>query len=101
MKILFKRIHSYFTNHTQNIDKKYNEFYLSEMISELMEQEQISVREFAVKTNLSSTVIQDIKSGKRDNPTFNCLISVIEALGTEILFKKGNKEFYHVPKVHA
>ncbi|MCG6195669.1 helix-turn-helix domain-containing protein [Leptospira sp. FAT2] len=85
----------------KSFEKKYNEFYLSEMISELMEQEHISVRELAEKTNLSPTVIQDIKSGKRDNPTFNSLISVIEALGAEIVFKKGKKELYHVPKVHV
>ncbi|WP_243397171.1 helix-turn-helix domain-containing protein [Leptospira kmetyi] len=85
----------------KSFNKKYTEFFLSEMVSELMEQERISVRELADKTNLSPTVIQDIKSGKRDNPTFNSLISVIEALGAEIVFKKGNKELYHVPKVYA
>lgn len=85
----------------QTFDKKYNEFVLSELISELMEEEHISVRELAKKTKLSPTVIQEIKSGKKDNPTFNSLISVIEALGAEIVVKKNNKERFHAPKIIA
>ncbi|WP_244265078.1 helix-turn-helix domain-containing protein [Leptospira alexanderi] len=70
---------------------------LSELVTELMELENISVRELAKITKLSPTSIQELKSGKKDNPTFLSLLKIVEALGGAIVFKKGNKELVHVP----
>ncbi|RHX83207.1 helix-turn-helix domain-containing protein [Leptospira stimsonii] len=84
-------------NKRKSFEKKYREFLLSELISELMEIEKVSVRKLATMTNLSPTVIQEIKSGKRENPTFDSLTKLIGALGGEIVFKKGKKELAQVP----
>ncbi|EMO82480.1 helix-turn-helix domain-containing protein [Leptospira kirschneri] len=81
----------------KNFDKKYNEFLLSEVIAQLMEMEKVSVRKLAKLTNLSPRVIHEIKTGKQENPTFQSLVKVMEALDAEIVFKKGRKKLAHVP----
>ncbi|QOI44993.1 DNA-binding protein (plasmid) [Leptospira interrogans serovar Canicola] len=59
-----------------------------------------SVRELFTKShcgNHSWTQIQEIKTGKQENLTFQSLVKVMEALDAEIVFKKGRKELAHVP----
>lgn len=72
-------------------DKEYESLVLSEMLVDLMESENLSVRELAKKAHVSSTVIQEIRSGKQDNPTLSVLSKLVHSLGAEIVIKKGKK----------
>ncbi|EMJ85365.1 helix-turn-helix domain-containing protein [Leptospira meyeri] len=72
-------------------DKEYDVLNLSETLIELMESQKVSVRELSKKANVSSTVIQEIRSGKQDNPTLLVLSKLIHTLGGEIVIKKGKK----------
>jgi ribosome-binding protein aMBF1 (putative translation factor) len=72
-------------------NKEYEALTLSETIIGLMESEKLSVRELAKRANVSSTVIQEIRSGKQDNPTLLVLSKLIHTLGGEIVIKKGKK----------
>lgn len=64
---------------------------LSEMLIGLMESEGLSVRELAKRANVSATVIQEIRSGKQENPTLSVLTKLIHSMGAEIVIKKGRK----------
>ncbi|PJZ43732.1 MULTISPECIES: helix-turn-helix domain-containing protein [Leptospira] len=72
-------------------EKEYDALNLSETLIELMESQKVSVRELSKKANVSSTVIQEIRSGKQDNPTLLVLSKLIHTLGGEIVIKKGKK----------
>jgi predicted transcriptional regulator len=72
-------------------EKEYEALALSEMLVDLMELEGISVRELAKHARVSATVIQDIRSGKQENPTLSVLSKLIHSMGGEIVIKKGQK----------
>ena len=65
----------------------YQEFALSEIILQLMEEERISVRELAKAAAVSPAVIQDIRSGARANITLRNLSKIIKALGGRIVIQ--------------
>jgi len=72
-------------------EKEYEALALSEMLVDLMESEGLSVRELAKRSRVSATVIQDIRSGKQENPTLSVLSKLIHSMGGEIVIKKGRK----------
>jgi predicted transcriptional regulator len=80
----------------EKFDKEYDALTLSETIIELMESEKLSVRELSKRANVSSTVIQEIRSGKQDNPTLLVLSKLVHTLGAEIIIKKGKKTLANV-----
>ncbi|WCL50693.1 transcriptional regulator [Leptospira sp. GIMC2001] len=75
----------------EKFDKEYEALTLSETIINLMESEKVSVRELSKLAKVSSTVIQEIRSGKQDNPTLLVLSRLVHTLGAEIVIKKGKK----------
>jgi predicted transcriptional regulator len=75
----------------EKFEREYESLALSEMLIELMEVEKVSVRELSKKAKVSSTVIQEIRSGKQENPTLNVLSKLVHTLGGEIVIKKGKK----------
>ena len=72
-------------------DQKYQELCLSEVVLSLMEQKTISVRALAKKMNVSPTVVQNIRSGKRTNITLDTLLGLTGALGAKLKLEIGNK----------
>ncbi len=75
-------------------DKKYAEFLLSEILLDLMQKEDISIRTLAKKVGVSPAVIQDIRSGKRSNITFNNLLGITNSLGARIKIERGAESYY-------
>jgi len=75
----------------EKFEKEYEVLTLSETIINLMESEKVSVRELSKLAKVSSTVIQEIRSGKQDNPTLLVLSKLVHTLGAEIVIKKGKK----------
>lgn len=69
-------------------DKEYDKFLLSEFILEAMEENHISVRKLAEKSGVSPSIIQNIRSEKTTNVTYNTLLSLSASLGYRLTFKK-------------
>ena len=55
----------------EKFEKEYNKFLLSEFLLEAMEENHISVRKLAEKSGISPSIIQNIRSEKTSNVTFN------------------------------
>lgn len=76
----------------REFEVEYQEFALSEIVLQLMEEERISIRELAKAADVSPSVIQDIRSGNRMNITLINLSKILKALGSRIAIQVG-KEF--------
>ena len=74
----------------EKFNKEYNKFLLSEFLLEAMEESQISVRKLAEKSGVSPSIIQNIRSEKTANVTFNTLTSILTTLGYRLSFEKIN-----------
>jgi hypothetical protein len=75
----------------KKFEKEYESISLSETLIGLMDSEKISVRELSKRAKVSSTVIQEIRSGKQENPTLLILSRLFHTLGAELIIKKGKK----------
>lgn len=73
----------------KKIDEEYQELLLSELIIALMEEDHISVRKLAEAAGLSPSIVQDIRSGKKDNLTLRSFANIISALGYSIVLEKS------------
>ena len=62
-------------------EQEYRKFVLVDILIPLLEKSQISVRALAHAAGVSPTVIQDIKSGKKEGISFTTFMSILEALG--------------------
>lgn len=73
----------------KKMDEEYQELLLSELIIALMEEDHISVRKLAEAAGLSPSIVQDIRSGKKDNLTLRSFANIISALGYSIVLEKS------------
>lgn len=76
----------------ESFDKGYKEFLLSELIIALMEEDEKSVRALAKEAGLSPTVIQELRSGKKNNVTLKNFSNIIKSMGYKLYIKKGRKQ---------
>lgn len=74
-----------------DLKKRYREFVLSELLLAVMEEDHLSVRKLAKEAQVSPSLIQDLRSGKKDNLTFKSFSHIVEALGYDIVLEKRNK----------
>ncbi|BBI16289.1 helix-turn-helix domain-containing protein [Neochlamydia sp. S13] len=74
--------------HKKRIGEEHQELLLSELIIALMEEDHISVRKLAKVAGLSPSIVQDIRSGKKDNLTLISFANIISALGYSIVLEK-------------
>jgi len=77
----------------RKFEKGYKDFLLSEILCEAMEKSNVSVRVLAAKAELSPTVIQEIRSGKKKNTTLNSISNIFSSLGYKVVIKKRKQEF--------
>ena len=84
----------------KRIDKEYQELLLSELIIALMEEDHVSVRKLAETAGLSPSIIQDIRSGKKDNLTLRSFENIISALGYSIVLEKSQGNRRPSKKLH-
>jgi len=71
-------------------EKEYNEFLLSEFVLQKMEEENLSVRAFAKKANVSPTIIQKIRGKNAEKINFRTFSNVLHTLGYKINIEKIN-----------
>lgn len=69
-------------------EKGYEKFLISEFLIEAMAENDVSVRKLADKAGVSSTTIQNLRSGIHSNVSINKLVSILSALHYRIEFVK-------------
>ena len=69
-------------------EKEYNKFLLSEFLLEAMEKSNISVRKLSEKSGVAPSIIQNIRTERTANVTFNTLNSILSSLGYRLSFQK-------------
>lgn len=74
-----------------DLKKKYREFILSELLLAIMEEDHLSIRKLAQEAGVSPSLIQDLRSGKKDNLTFKSFSQIVEALGYDIVLEKRTR----------
>lgn len=82
-----------------DLNKRYKDFLLSEIILAIMEENHISIRKLAQEAGVSPSLVQDLKSGKRDNLTLKSFSSLIDVLGYDIVLEK-RKDRVKKPVLH-
>ncbi len=73
----------------QLLDSEYQELLLSELFLALMEEDSISVRKLAKEANVSPTIIQELRTGKKDNLTLKTFLLLIHSLGYSLVLEKN------------
>lgn len=74
------------------LDKEYRELLISELLLAAMEEDHISVRKLAAEADVSPTIIQSLRSGKKTNITLDTLSRILDVVGYQIILapKSGN-----------
>lgn len=72
-------------------EKEYSDFLLSETILVMMSEAHKSVRKLATETDLSPTVIQNIRSGIQEDIKLSNFINISHACGYKLVLEKNNQ----------
>jgi len=67
------------------LDREYRELLISELLLAAMEEDHLSVRKLAAEAEVSPTIIQSLKSGKKTNITIETLSRILEVVGYQIV----------------
>ena len=70
-------------------EEDYKELVLSELLYNLMESENKSVRGLAREAHLSPTVIQNIRTGHQEDIKLKNFLGIMHACGYNVVLKKG------------
>ncbi len=65
----------------ERFEEEYQRLVLVEILIPLLEKSEIPVRVLAGAAGVSPTIIQDIKSGRKEGISYSTFLSVLEALG--------------------
>ncbi len=79
------------TEFQEEFEREYNEFLLSETILVMMSDAHKSVRKLATETDLSPTVIQNIRSGIQEDIKLSNFINISHACGYKLILEKDNQ----------
>ncbi len=74
-------------------EQGYKDFLLSEMLLAAMEEDDISVRKLAKLAGVSPTIIQEMRSGSRDNFNTKSFFKVLKGLGYNLLLERNGHIF--------
>jgi DNA-binding Xre family transcriptional regulator len=67
------------------LDREYRELLLSELLLAAMKEDHLSVRKLAAEAEVSPTIIQSLKSGKKTNITIETLSRILDVVGYQII----------------
>lgn len=82
-----------------DLERRYQEFILSELLLAVMEEDHISIRKLAKEAGVSPSLIQDLRTGKKDNLTLRSFSNIVEALGYDIILEKRQRISYAPTKL--
>jgi|SRR5579862_136746 len=74
------------------LNREYRDLVISELLLAAMEEDHISVRKLASQADVSPTIIQNLKSGKKTNITIETLSRILDVIDYQIILapKKGS-----------
>ncbi len=74
------------------LNREYRDLLISELLLAAMEEDHISVRKLASEAEVSPTIIQSLKSGKKTNITVETLSRILDVIDYQIILapKKGS-----------
>lgn len=75
----------------QLIEEETRAVAIQELMLALMAEDEVSVRALAKLAGISKTVIQDLRSGHKKNPTIQNFTNIIHALGAQLQVTKGKR----------
>lgn len=67
------------------LDREYRDLLISELLLAAMAEDHLSVRKLAAEADVSPTIIQNLKSGKKTNITLETLSRILNAIGYQII----------------
>ena len=67
-------------------------YFFSELLISIMEEDDKSVRSLAKEANISPSVIQDLRSGKQQDIKVSNLIKIVETLGYTVVLQRGAEQ---------
>ncbi len=73
----------------KDFEEGYKEFLWSELLVDLMEEGQKTVRGLADEVGLSPTVIQKLRTGKQEDLKMKNFVNIAEACGYHLVLEKG------------
>jgi DNA-binding Xre family transcriptional regulator len=76
------------------LDKEYRDLLISELLLAAIKEDHISVRKLAAEAEVSPTIIQGLKSGKKTNITIETLSRILDVIGYQIILapKRGTRK---------
>lgn len=75
----------------KRLDKEYRELLISELLLAVMEEDHISVRKLAAEAEVSPSIVQNLKSGKKTNVTLDTLSRILAVIGYQIILAPKNR----------
>lgn len=75
----------------KSFEEGYKEFLWSELLIDLMEEGQKTVRGLADEVGLSPTVIQKLRTGKQEDLKMKNFVNIAEACGYHLVLEKGSQ----------
>lgn len=72
----------------REFDSELRKLALSEMILAAMKKDEVSVRRLAKIAGVSPSIVQDMRSGKRDDFAMSSLFKVLDSLGFTLLLER-------------
>lgn len=67
------------------LDREYRELLISELLLAAMKEDHLSVRKLATEADVSPTIIQNLKSGKKTNITIETLSRILDVIDYQII----------------
>lgn len=84
-----KHIATLIQSRRKKFDEGYKELLLSEMLLAAMEEDEISVRKLAELAGVSPTIIQEIRSGKREHVSAKSIFKILGVLGYNLVAERN------------
>lgn len=69
----------------------YKKLLFSELMISIMEGDDVSVRDLAKEAHLSSSVVQNLRSGKQHDIKVSNLIKIAHVFGFEVILERGDE----------
>lgn len=73
-------------------EEGYKELLFSELMTSIMDEDEVSIRKLAKESGISKSVIQNLRSGKQHDIRVSNLIKIAHAFGYVLLLQKGDDE---------
>lgn len=90
----YERLIAEDTEFEKDLEKRYREFILSELLLAAMEEDHLSIRKLAKEAGVSPSLIQDLRSGKKENLTLKSFSHILDALGYDIVLEKRQRKVH-------